>query len=498
MLKSVTYLNKKKISTDSILLINLTLAFFPISFILGNLIINLNLVLFCILGIFHLRSEILTTKYNLSIKIIFLLFFLIFFSTSLSFIKFLYIEGYEYVHLARLVKSIIFFRYFLMLLIIYLLNEHNILNFKYLFSSAAFSTLLIALDVIYQHIFGFNLIGLRSEDYHNSSFFGDEHISGGYLQNFSLFLIFFVFFVLRSKSNLRFILTTITICIIGASIMLSGNKMPLFLFVFGLFLVFLFDNRLRKIIPVSLMCCFLLFKFILSSDATLKDRYLSFYSSVKHTFITFDLEPTLKNDLEKSKEGQENSTITKEKNQQSSWKKISFLNDRSNQARLLLAALDTWKDNKIFGNGIKSFRIDCYKLQDIYAEKRERKDLVDENPVYEYNFTETHVKSKKNRLCSTHPHNYYFEILTETGIVGLFVTLMIASLFIVFILKNFKFFKGNNIENFILLAAMISLILETFPFKSTGSVFTTNDAAYITLISSIILSYKKKLTTNNK
>ena len=206
------------------------------------------------------------------------------------------------------------------------------------------------------------------------------------------------------------------------------------------------------------------------------------YVSVRH--ILLDLSPTLKNDSEKNYEAQENSTITKEKNQQSSWYrgKINFLNDRSYQARLMLTALDTWKRNKIFGNGIKSFRIDCYKLQ--------RSD--------EYNFTEKYIESKKNRICSTHPHNYYFEILTETGIVGLFITLTIAALFIIFILKNFKFFRGNNIENFILLAATISLILEVFPFKSTGSFFTTNDAAYITLISSIILSYKKKLTTSSE
>jgi O-antigen ligase len=113
------------------------------------------------------------------------------------------------------------------------------------------------------------------------------------------------------------------------------------------------------------------------------------------------------------------------------------------------------------------------------------------------------LESKKNRLCSSHPHNYYFEILTETGIVGLFVTLMIASLFVVFILKNFKFFKGNNIENFILLAATIGLILEAFPFRSSGSIFTTNNATYIILIASIILSHKKrqivsKRTTNIK
>ena len=496
MLKNVTNLNKKNFSIDSILLINLVLAFFPISFVLGNLIVNINLILFCVLGIFHLRSKILTTKYNLSIKIIFLLFFAIFFSTSLSFIKSLYFEGYEYIHLGRLIKSVIFFRFFLMLIIVYLLSELDILNLKYLFISAAFSSFIVALDVIYQYIFGFNIIGLRSHDYHNSGFFGDEHIAGGYIQNFSFFSIFFVTFVLRNKSNLRFILTTIAICIIGTSIIVSGNKMPLILFLFGLLLAFLFNNKLRKIIPVSLICFFVLFKFILSSDTIIKDRYVSLYNSIQNTIGTFDLEPTLKNDSEKNYEAQENSAITKEKNQQSSWYrgKINFLNDRSHQARLLLAALDTWKQNKIFGNGIKSFRIDCYKLQN--------RDLLEflsnENAIIEYNFYQTYIKSKKNRLCSTHPHNYYFEILTETGIVGLFITLMIASLFIVFVLKNFKLFKGNNIENFILLAATISLILAVFPIKSSGSVFTTGNAAYIILISSIILSYTKKLPTSSE
>jgi len=209
MLKSVINLNKKKFSIDSILLINLTLAFFPISFILGNLIVNLNLILFCILGIFYLRSKILTTKFNISIKIIFLLFFAIFFSTSLSFIKSLYFEGYEYIHLVRLIKSVIFFRFFLMLIIIYLLSELGILNLKYFFISAAFSTFIVSLDVIYQYIFGVNIIGLISHGHHNSGFFGDELIAGGFIQNFSFFLILFVTLILKNKNYLRFILTYI-------------------------------------------------------------------------------------------------------------------------------------------------------------------------------------------------------------------------------------------------------------------------------------------------
>ena len=50
-----------------------------------------------------------------------------------------------------------------------------------------------------------------------------------------------------------------------------------------------------------------------------------------------------------------------------------------------------------------------------------------------------------------------------------------------------------NIENFILLSAIISLILETIPLKSSGSLFTTSNATYMMLIGSMILSYKKLL-----
>ena len=160
-----------------------------------------------------------------------------------------------------------------------------------------------------------------------------------------------------------------------------------------------------------------------------------------------------------------------EKDQRSSLhrKKLSFLNDATFRSRLLLTALDTWKKNKIFGSGIKSFRVKCAKI----------------------------VEHTRNRLCSTHPHNYYLEILTDTGIAGFLLVCTLALIFVVFIIKNFKFFRGNRMGNYILLASVISLILETFPLKSTGSVFTTNDATYLILISSIILSYKKLLAAQN-
>tara|TARA_B100000029_G_scaffold471538_1_gene511269 strand:+ start:626 stop:2104 length:1479 start_codon:yes stop_codon:yes gene_type:complete len=491
-MENIINLNKKN-NKNLILLINIIFCFFPISFILGNFFININIILFCILGIYILRSKILTNKFNFTIKIIFLLFCVILFSTSLSFITSLYFEGYEYKHLSRLIKSVLFFRYFLLLLIIYFLNDYDVINYKYFFLVGTCSTLIISLDVIYQYFFGFNIIGLKSHIHHNSSFFGNEFIAGGYIQRFSLFSIFFLYFILNDKKYLKFILTTLAVVIIGIGILFSFNRMPLISYLFGLLIVFFFSNKLKIIVPAALVCFVIFFNFALSSDPMLKKIYHSFHGSVASLFFKVDTieverEPDKKEEQQicsdptfQEQERLDCILLNQKKFSKFKIGKLSFLNEKTLHARLFLSSIDTWSKNKIFGNGIKSFRIDCWEVLQ----------------GSEYNLLEEVDKFKKNRMCSNHPHNYYFEILTETGIVGLLVTLALAMLFIFFIVKNFKLFKGNNIENLIFLAATISLILEVFPIKTTGSIFSTNNAAYIILISSIILSYRKKLNTNH-
>jgi hypothetical protein len=75
--------------------------------------------------------------------------------------------------------------------------------------------------------------------------------------------------------------------------------------------------------------------------------------------------------------------------------------------------------------------------------------------------------------------------------------MLIIITFIVFLAKNYKTLRKNNLQNLFLLAATISLFLEFFPFKSTGSIFTTNNATYLILMSSIVLSYQKLLKEKN-
>ena len=443
-------LSKNNFNINLTLFTNLTFAFFPISFILGNFITNINLVLFCIFGIFHLRSKILTTKFDFTLKIIFFLFLVVFFSTSLSFIKSLYFEEYEYTNLIRLIKSVLFFRFFVLLLIIYLLSELNIINFRYFFLSAAFVTLLISIDIIYQYSFGFNIMGLESySTVHNASFFGDELIAGGFVQNFSFFSILFLSYILRNYNNYsRILLIGIAICTLGVGIMVSGNRMPLILFILGLFLVYFFNKKLKNIVLINSIILFIVLGSIISFDSKLQINFNSLYGNARGTVVGLFERITT----------DESIILLKEK---------KLLADAPNEGggytRIIFTGIETWKLHKTFGNGIKSFREDCKRI----------------------------IIEQQRGMCSNHPHNYYLEILTDLGIIGFVFVMIIASMFIVFVVKNYRFLGGNNLANLFLLGATISLFLEVFPIKTSGSIFTTNDTTYIILMSAIILSHKQ-------
>ena len=311
------------------------------------------------------------------------------------------------------------------------------------------------------------------------------------MQRFALFAIFFTVFVFKNNNYTKFISTVTVISILGIGIFFSGSRMPIIIFVLGLMLTLLFNIKIKKILFVSFVVMFIFLKFIILSNepykAHLERSYDSFVGQAKILINITGIQKWNKTywlweefSFEKDQSIEQDQSIGKD---QSPKQKTLFyvVEAQGLHKRIYLAAIDTWKGNKIFGNGIKSFREDCWRLS-------ERSDIyLGEKPI----------SGKKNRLCSSHPHNYYLEILTETGIVGLFLVFIMAFLFIVFIFKNLNFVKKTSIENFILLSVIISLITEAFPLRSTGSFFTTNNMTYLILISSIVLSYKTLMKIND-
>ena len=127
---------------------------------------------------------------------------------------------------------------------------------------------------------------------------------------------------------------------------------------------------------------------------------------------------------------------------------------------------DTWLMNKYIGGGIKNFRYYCHVRPNL-------------------------DKSKKF-ICNMHPHNYYLEILTETGMVGfgiislIFFISIYYSIISKYFLKPYK--KGNNL----IVPFMFLLFVEIFPIKSSGSFFTTGTASYIFLILAVTIGLSIK------
>ena len=204
--------------------------------------------------------------------------------------------------------------------------------------------MLVSLDVIYQYIFDFNIIGLKSYGTHNTGVFGDEIIAGGYIQNFSFFALFFLFFILNEKKKIKFLLHPILFSILGLGILFSGNRMPLILFLFGSFLIILFIKKLRKIMFLNSIFFIIVVAIVFNIDADQKFRMMN-------SIIIGTKEIVAK-------------IITVER-------KNKYYNPSTNyeglkepgHSEIFFTAVDIWKTNKIFGNGIKSFRIDCAKFK---------------------------------------------------------------------------------------------------------------------------------------
>ena len=91
-----------------------------------------------------------------------------------------------------------------------------------------------------------------------------------------------------------------------------------------------------------------------------------------------------------------------------------------------------------------------------------------------------------------HPHNYYLEILTETGLAGLFNVLLIFILLLHATLYKKYFTNSSLSQNKIIIPFIFLFIVEIFPIKSTGSFFTTGSATYLFLIIAVLVGLTRQ------
>ena len=422
---------------------NLLLSLMPLSFIAGNMIININTILIILSTLILFRGDIFKTKFFLIDKIIFIFFGFIIFTAFFNDIFYLNKLSWGTAY-ATTLRSFLFLKYLLLYISIKFLIEKDYINFKLFFISCSLASLFVCFDIIYQFSFGKDIFGYKAIPGFRKlgGPFGDELIAGGYIQRFSIFSFFLIplFYKNFSPKILKF-LVPILLIIILFGLILSGNRMPLLLFILLVSLIVIFNKQTRKYFISFASILLIIFSLAFTFNQKVKNNFNSFYGQISNMAKIL---------------------INKD-----------FDNNSSQYLKEFASFYDTWLLNKYIGGGIKSFRYYCHVRPNI-----------DKNSKF---------------VCNMHPHNYYLEILTETGLIGFFI---ISIIFILILYKTFykKYFDSNSslTYNNISIPFIFLFFVEIFPLKSTGSFFTTGNATYIFLIMAILVgfAYKEKFIEN--
>jgi O-antigen ligase len=418
--------------------LNLLLAVIPLSFILGNMAININIVLIILSSLFLFGKNLFKINYFFLDKLIFLFFFIIILTAIINDYNFYIDELYWKGNFETVVKSFTFLRYLLLYIVLRFLIEKEFINLKIFFISCTIFSLFVCFDIFYQllngeDIFGFKTIGSGRK---LGGPFDTELIAGGFIQRFSIFSFFVlpIFYIDKARKYYK-ILIPIFFLIFFTGIILSGNRMPLVLFLFIIGLIFIFQKQVRKYLIFFITFFFLTFFIATNFSANIKTNFLDFSDQIY--------------------------TITK----------IIIKKDFDNKytplhLREFSTFYETWRLNKYIGGGIKNFRYYCH---------------IREN-----------IKKNSKFICNMHPHNYYLEVLTETGIFG-FITLISIIFITLYISLYKKYFLQSPLKDNILIIPFIFLfIAEIFPIKSTGSFFTTGNTTYLIIIMGILVGLARK------
>ena len=145
---------------------------------------------------------------------------------------------------------------------------------------------------------------------------------------------------------------------------------------------------------------------------------------------------------------------------------IKYFKDNHHKAHFL-AAIEIFKDHPFSGTGIRTFRIECQK---------EKYELIDTKYF--------------DKRCTTHPHNIYLEILSETGLIGFFIFFILNLYVLIFLI--WYFFKENDQNmKWQLLLIFCNFFILFWPLQTTGAFFSSYNSIFYIFFYGVFLGLKK-------
>ena len=315
-------------------------------------------------------------------------------------------------------SSLFYFRFiFFALGVQYIIINNNLIK-KYFLHIFIFTFSIVLIDGFVQYFFHYNLLLFVSPEPNRlSGFFRDEMILGSFLSRFFPFLFCFIVFF-KNPSKIKITVFIIILILSDILVFLSGERSAFFYILLVTLMAIILIQRLKVIriytFIISIVCIFLVSVF----DQTTRNRMI-------------------------------NQTIN-EFHEVDDNNKFNLKYFTQAHQEHFLTAFKMFQDNILFGQGPKMYRILC-----------------DQPP---FDNIDTQCMTANN---TSHPHNTYIQLISETGLVGFLCIFIIFCCLLFCLSKQFfymYFLRKNYISDYrtsLLLALMVSL----WPIIPTGNFF---------------------------
>jgi len=315
--------------------------------------------------------------------------------------------------LFSLKSSLFYIRIGIFALLISYLIDHNKKILDYFYYALLITFFVLIIDGYFQYFSGFNISGYPMFPGRVSSFFKDKLILGSYLVR--LFPLLFALFVIRPNKHLfEKSGMFILFILVDILIFLSGERASfLFLNLSTIFIIcFISQYKLARLLV--LICAYFLITFITLNDKQIYDRYITSVNQNLHF-------------------GKSDSSLNIFSPAHDSFARTSW---------------NMFLDKPILGHGPNLFRFKC------------------SNPLY----------AEGSSPCNTHPHNFYVQLLAETGIVGFLFLAGLLLFFFYFMIKHiFEYFirKKKFLSDY-QICLLSGLLITLWPVTTNGNIFNNH------------------------
>tara|TARA_B110000037_G_C17082348_1_gene490498 strand:- start:179 stop:1477 length:1299 start_codon:yes stop_codon:yes gene_type:complete len=430
-------LNNKKFQSFLYKSLFYLVAFFPLIIIFRSATINIVTVILLIFFLIYVK--IIGIKINnIFNNYLFTYFFIFFLFILINSI----IHNQDYY---LILKSLGNFRYLLLTVVVYfVLDNTSKEQKKFIIYFNVILIILVGGDIFYQFFINKNIFGFKPGMCANkvlsegcqrfSGVFNDELIAGGYLSQIGmLFFILFYFFHQKEK-NLILNKKIIFFLVLFSVIIITGERNAVLISTLTLLFIFFFKKKLKFVFLFITLLIVLIFSLSVFSKGV-EERFVKPIKSLNNLNTTNIYEKLINNPWGHHYE----------------------------------ASIELFLEKPIFGHGPKSYRIACQKT-------KIQKKLKEQKSAY--------------LACATNPHNYLLEFLSENGIVG---GIFFLGIIFIIIYQILGIIKKNSSENLVAIALGSLILAIIFPFKPSGSFFSTFNSTMLFYIFGFYLHCLKKI-----